>query len=221
MSDDIKIRYDVPSYIDEPYPFINNHGLTAAEREHSDGLFNSLADLHGYLRDFYAAVTLFRVLIRVLPADEESAVILMLQKMAACREGVMAVYHFASSMDATLENLNALPEFLARIDKADRRIAEKLFASFFPSIRQLRNAVAHSGELAGTAKDFNSNKLRKKFDDGHMIFEQSTVQNYLAGTTYSRTINGVMVSCDITMKSVEKLNRAKQVYWAVFRPLTI
>ena len=115
-------------------------------------------------------------------------------KMIALRDGAISIYNFYKFMQSIDDNINTNPQLRSTIKIDEKRMAKKLFESYFPFCEELRHGVAHMGEFYSTSDDLASH-------GGGSI-------NNMIDRTYSTSVNGKKVSYILSQQTHANLLRA-------------
>jgi hypothetical protein len=179
----------------------------------------SLRDMHGHLRDFWHAITVFdhayaasEVLPpgRVYSSSWHAGWMYQGWLFLACRDGAQSIYHFRKSMDAANGHLFRLPPFSDICDRALLGQANDVFSAAFPDFEKMRHAVAHAGELLRSERAIEENSFKKPIDVPGLLNVSNPeslvgAPGGLVGRTFHASIAGEMYNYELSQTSLETL----------------
>jgi len=188
------------------------------ELEYSKIIHRNLSSMSSYANHFYDALMLFdfcRAQVRSSDWD-----------MVACRDATMTVYHLGKTMELTRSSLKRVPEIqdLVVLDKIKE--AGKNYKRYFPTFEKARHAVAHAAELFQSPE-----KMRENAASGEMIFgdgpfvsaiicsDSVSISNGLFGSRYVNTIDGKVVSLEMTRQTYINIYNCVHGYLSAFLPV--
>ena len=123
----------------------------------------------------------------------------------ALRDGAITIYNFYMSLLAVEQNLKGCYKIISLLNRTEKRMAKRLFESYFPRCIDMRHAVAHSAELYATPE-----QLKRNAGDW---------MNRTIGHSYHTSINGKAIAYDLTARTHKKLEDIASLMWAAFQPL--
>ena len=202
-------------------PYLPIDSLPESERPAANLLQNSLYNLESYVEDLHSARVLFDFAVRKLPpfsepsrsSDHEAV---RHWPFIACRDGAITLFNFAKSLDAirgARRNVPSLPTF----DSNKLKAAWKEFRTHFPSFEAIRHGVAHAAELMKDVPSYNRNVSSKSSAQDSVFFPSGIlVQNAIVGRRFSLTIDGELVSYELSEASVFNLARVRTTVFDAF-----
>jgi len=127
-------------------------------------------------------------------------------KSVAFRDAGMTLSHFMKILFHRLNSsLKDMPAYREQVDFTKFKRSKSLFSTSFPDTKNIRDAIAHAGELTA-AKDQVTDGLDVggsiKSNEGVGLFLQGVVEN---NTRFTSTKDGVAYSFDLSVSSVKAL----------------
>jgi hypothetical protein len=203
---------------DEP-PKISIAEFPGGERQAISHIGMLLLNLELYIVNFDAAMSLSYFssgCIGMLSSGNAKIIAMVPQKdpqlymqwaTIAGRDGAMTIYHFAKTLEAIRKfAFLDCPTFKARVDHQHLRIAQKLFAQWFPDFLHVRHAVAHSAELMKNLKS----KQR------HASGGTWTIRDMYSGTKFINTFDGRECTYDMSVKTLSHLKKVQDACYIPF-----
>jgi len=190
------IRYDIPE----------------AEREAVREIEGWLWMLDNFVSDFYAALELFDYAethcksgFENIPANPPPTPSMRLNvstkwQFIAARDGAMTIHHFKKTMETTRGSLRIVPSLLEQVDTEKLKLASKLFDSYFPRAKKVRNLVAHAAET--TIEPFGPNNTNERKPSVLILHS-------LAGRRYTTDYKGETFTYELSEANLGKLNSVK------------
>lgn len=102
----------------------------------------------------------------------------------AADSAVLSLYHFWMSMVAAKTHIEKAPILRGLVPHSEREAAVKAFKTHFPNLENVRNAVAHEGDLTATTGKHRMNAMSKPFSVGSAIQSEGT------GVMFSGFVDG-------------------------------
>jgi hypothetical protein len=135
----------------------------------------------------------------------------------SARDGALQIYHMGIVMEKIKGQLNNVPTIRPLVDSSQLRTTVRLFQSYFPKYRLIRDAVAHSNiELAPSAGTFRCQAPDvidiPSLAKGRGIF----ITNALYGNRYIITKDKMVASYEISDASYAKLESVRARFIAGF-----
>jgi hypothetical protein len=146
----------------------------------------------------------------------------------AARDCCMQVFHFAKTMEGIKTLTHATSFVSAAIDREKWKSANALFNQRFRDFEELRNAIAHVGELRKHPENWKENaavveqlqRIKKGgLEIGGRIMQKfglAWVEDYFLDRTFYHTFNGRVVSLEISRATIEKLVAVKDEFYRSF-----
>lgn len=142
-------------------------------------------------------------------------------KFIAARDGALSIYNFAKIMEAIRSSMNEVPTIRAIVDHAAIRLAVKKFESKLPDFEGVRHSVAHSAEFVNSQEAIQRNAFSGTLTAGPVqgIFKSLTIHNSLVNSKFTTSLEGRLISYDVSQATLDVLNSAKRDFYAVFAPV--
>lgn len=140
----------------------------------------------------------------------------------AARDGAMTIYHIGKTIELTRSGLKRAPT-LSALTSTDTLIdAGKRYRQAFPTFEKVRHAVSHSSELFRDKENIAKNAFSGSYDDGYVRIEDSTnvvVSNGLMGRNYTNTIDGKIISYEISEATKTTVYDCVNTFISAFKPV--
>ncbi len=193
-------------------PWLNVESLPRTEIEIAINISTRLLSFNGYLQAFRSAVQLFDFC-----QTEYGRKIGGGWQTIAGRDGANTLWHVGKSMETIRARLQktACPTLVSLVDFSQTREAIRQFKAAFPEFYGLRIALAHSGEISADMHHGVSGPLSKlgiTFNAGSTTF----FENCFVGRSFAATFEGKLLSYDISMDSLNQLDRIKKIFFSAF-----
>jgi hypothetical protein len=217
--DDLRVE---PEYLPVPAPRLNWLALEPPERAVARTIEFNLFMLEYHAKAFGHAVALFEHCAR--KRRPHSRDLFTEWQFLAARDGAMNAYHCSAGMQRVREIFHRCPTWQAQIDHSILRGAHKDLKAVFPSVDDMRHAVAHSAELTETPERHaeNATKHAATLAGGGQIGPNTMVLAHLDGDgVFSFTNKGQALSYSITGAALKGLNAAVGRFFSGFRCLEI
>jgi hypothetical protein len=138
------------------------------------------------------------------------------QNMAA-RDGALQIYHMGAVMESIKGQLKNVPTILPFVDSQKLRNVSRLFRSYFPNYKLIRDAVGHSHyEIAPNAKGFQSHAPDEIDIPGLAKGQGIFVTDCLYGNKYIVTKDKKVASYEISQPTYAKLESVRAHFIAGF-----
>jgi hypothetical protein len=227
----------------ENLPTLVGVALPEADRPHLDHLKLALESLAENLRRFWLALALYEWCeTEILQAHntvtaagqkgpwEHGKAVTKVRSLVVCRrgwqemakrEGAMTIFDFSSALDAVKHNRQVSRTLCDLIDGA---ALEKIISDFrrrFPFRDKVRHAAAHSTEIGSTVADRAKNSIAgslKKVGFNVEKAEGLIISGHMHGRTVAYTIEGMLVTCDLTSETLDKLKETQQATYGLLKP---
>jgi len=138
----------------------------------------------------------------------------------AARDAAMAVFHFAKTLDALKQSVGRSSTLSNAINHEKFRTARRRFRNDFKDFDAVRHAVAHAGEMRNNQKNRSRHAYRRggKVGLASVVGENIAVHEAenLSGRTFTNTYEGKVVSLDISMENLRKLDDILQALLIIF-----
>lgn len=184
------------------------------EREEVRLVEDHLQRLVRYAEDFSAALSLFNF------CQQFDHRLTGNWSFVAARDGAMTIYHTGKTMELTRAALKRTPTLEALTSTAPLSQAGKTYRQAFPTFEKVRHAVSHSSELFRDKESVARNAFSGSYDDGLVRIENSTnavVSNSLLGRNYTNTIDGKIVSYEVSEATKTKVYECVNTFVSAFR----
>lgn len=211
---------DLDEYFRGIVPIIH-YEIPESEREAVSIIQSWLFMLDGFVVDFYAALEIFdfanmrfKAGIDGLTLNKKSNIdglpinkppnlvippnIFSRWNFIAARSGAMTLREFQITMATIKGGAVLAPSLYEQVDIKKIRITEKLFNSRFPRTRVLRNQAGHVA--SSTIRQINSHRERGR---GPLFLHN------LVGRRYETTYEGEILSYELSVENLNKLNDVK------------
>lgn len=196
-------------------------------KEEQDAAFvlnGNFSILTSSVSDFSAALQLFDLSTRKVeilsdPSDPHRSVYRAWRFMAA-RDGAMTIYHMMKVIDGIKALLRFAPTIRNRVDRIKMRTATRLLDSYFRDFNKIRNVVAHLSELSQTLEAFQKNAFSGsalQYSLNINNIKNFMIQNSLSDRKYIITINGEILSYEISGVTLSKIREAVVMFCAAFK----
>lgn len=207
--------------------------LPEAEREDAQRAKDALLDVYQYVKRFGSALALFNHVEYMLAQARATMPGTDLRKfqitmtagpwqLIAARDGAMTIYHLSWMLKALRTSARKCPTLSSLVDWSEMRAAGEVFATSFPSWYELRQAVAHSAEIA-IAGEANLEIHGPVEIEGMSIGEGVTAiltwQDNLSDRTYSGVRKGKLFSYEISETTLGQLHLVGRHVYAAFQPV--
>lgn len=175
-----------------------------------------LQRLVSYAEDFSAALSLFNFCKQFdvrLTGD---------WAFVAARDGAMTIYHIGKTIELTRAALKRTPALSAMVSTDTLSEAGKKYRQTFPTFEKVRHAVSHSSELFRDKKHHEKNSFSGSYDDGYIRVEDSAsvvISNGLMGRNYTNTIDGKIVSYEISEATKHVVYDCVNTFMSAFKPV--
>ncbi|MEJ6783552.1 hypothetical protein [Aminobacter sp. Piv2-1] len=133
----------------------------------------------------------------------------------------MTIYHIGKTFELTHAALKRTPTLAAAILKENLSAAAKEYRTSFPTFEKIRHAVSHSSELFRDSENIAKNAFSGDYDDGHIRIENSSnvvVSNSLMGRKYTNTIDGKIISYEISEATKAIVYQCVNTFLSGFKP---
>ena len=187
----------IPVPVTTPHLYVSS--LPKAEQDAADVIFFWLYDMDSYHQDLVAAVELYEHCLTLMPVLTPSR-----WPAIPIRDGALSIYHFGMAMTGIRRKLSQCPTLHGLVDIDKLREADRVFRAVFPRIELLRHAISHAAE--------ETPKVLNQKPPSSVVIRSSTV-----GNRFETTKDGNQIGYEISMKSVEKLNDVKEIFYSAFR----
>lgn len=208
---------------------IFNPAVSPEERETLNGVWNCLHTLDGLLGEMAAALDIFDTAENNIQAgndpgdlDFQDAVRRRARlnwrfqpwMQIAARNFAMTIYeHYRVSQ--ILQGLAAeSPWMTKRIHRVKLKEGNKLFDQYFPNYAARRQAVAHFGEHRADPKNHKKHSLASPSSAGSISMSEC-----LSGRAYIYTLNGELVTLEISQVTISKMAAVTNLKFDAFRHL--
>jgi hypothetical protein len=195
------------------FPIINVSAFPSNERECAAALYRLFAALSHYTHSFEYALRLFEYseselskMLSPIPQmkDQEARFMFAGWMHIAARDATMSLYHFAKTIEEIRDSFRYLPTLRLLVRHDIIRISVKLFDAQFPNYLKMRHSVAHSAEFA-------SIKARKQ-----NATRTVSMRENLLGRQFTSSINGRLISTDITALTLTRLVNIETRFFSAF-----
>jgi len=173
-----------------------------------------------------AAVALFdsfQPLVR-LQTEEEARNLLIEWLMIAARDGAMSIYHFGKVWQAIPALVKKCPVVDALVDPQDLRAVGRAFETGFPHWAAVRKGVAHSGDFAKDRANTDQHGITGEIDLPG-IKGENLRGTYFSGSllrrNFTASVDGKMVSYEVSGATVAKLADVRDAVWAIFEKVKL
>jgi hypothetical protein len=179
-----------------------------AEKAACDCISMNRMNLHRFLSEFQTSVALFELLERGggPPSIGVFGGVFIQYRIIAARDGALNIFHFGCSLEAIKKQLPMCPSIAQRTDAVKLRNAVKQFNSDFPHADNVRNAIAHAGEVFSTPQKIKENEQKS---DHKGVGFSSGAGGHLIGALYERTYtvsnHGFIFSVTLNADAIAKL----------------
>lgn len=202
-------------------PSISSNNMPEEERGTAHLFSHALSDLQRYITDFAAAISLMDIPVPEPKPNSDDHTTIIQWHFIAARDGAMSVYHFGKTLHALHSSYGSLlPTLWKAVDTNQFKIAWRLFDSQFPHIDLIRHAVAHSGELTRTPKDYEQNVVTGAYT-GHGIkmgAGASATFTFLSNRTFVISIEKKVLAIEISMATLAKMDRCAMLFYSGLHP---
>jgi hypothetical protein len=214
-------------------PQITWHALPIKEQVSAAAINSNLFSLRGCVSDFKAAVHLFDTAISnriarsvsneqswrdgTAEKNNQHNSLMMAWTRIAAKSGSLSIYEFHRLEQAIDKLVKRCPTLESMIDKDARRHGSRLFDENFPDFANVRLFAAHGREMTDNPEKFAKHSISAHNSGRISIDAQNTsIQDVLVGRTYTNTSNGKVVSYDISMETLTKLQEVLERRFATF-----
>lgn len=127
-------------------------------------------------------------------------------RIISARDGALNIYHFGCSLEAIKRQLPTCPSLAKKVNAITIRDALKQFEKYFPHCDNVRNAIAHAGELFNNPNSMKKHQQRTGHaGHGFSVSEGGLFTCALYERTYSVGIEGSVFSLTLDQVSLNKL----------------
>jgi hypothetical protein len=182
------------------------------EREHIAKLEALLFSLHRYIISFAASIELLKFSEEQAKkeADESRGHGFRPSKpyfewsFIAVRHAAHTIYQFAAVIENIQSTRRMIPTLNALIKNDQMRTAIRYFNANFGQFNDVRNAIAHEAKLGGTIEQSKRNfaPVGSVELEGVKILTSKSID---ADGKFSTSINGIVVSHDLSQKTLQSL----------------
>lgn len=186
------------------------------EQEEARIVEDHLGRLVRYAEDFSAALSLFNF------CDRFDRSLTGNWSFVAARDGAMTIYHIGKTMELTRAALKRAPTLAGLALRDPLSEAGKKYRSSFPTFEKMRHAVSHSSELYQNKEKHTQNAFSGDYDDGFISLEgvsRAVVSNSLLGRKYTNTIDGKIISYEISAATKVVVYECVNTFVSAFKPI--
>lgn len=146
-------------------------------------------NLSSFLEDFALAVQLFDLLERGggPPSVGVFGGVFINYRMIAAKEGAMNIFHFRCSLEALRRQVVMCPRTRGIVDVKRLKKAASHFNQQFPHAENVRNAVAHAGEIWASTKTAREHRQQRDYTSPQGSF--SAAGSFLSAMLTDRTFS--------------------------------
>lgn len=213
------------------FPLFDLASYPQSERIHLSAIQEHLEALNTYVEEFGYALALFdqcdvrQTQSEVPPsqaADMSSEELttrsneirtLGRWQIIAAHAAIVAASNCQESMKHLTTHVNNCEALYSEVDAEELKAAKATFNGDFPGIRAFRRRVAHTikpGQHDAATGSYMSSGVRIT-DSKHF-----SLKGELDNRRYTATINGQVVKCEISQKSLDALRKAKDRFFTAF-----
>ena len=200
------------------------------EREEYNHVLATLSELSRYTLRFWHALQLFDMASTEIQPEiknrtpfSDRAKTFSGWRFMASRDAAMAVFHFSKALDAFKQGVSGCATLAKVIDHQKFRDARRKFRADFPNFADVRHAVAHVAELRSTPKSREKHTAKGPSTVGSGIIvgagARVHISEGLTDRTFTNTYEGKLVTLDITVESLMKLDNVLALIEEAFRPV--
>lgn len=188
----------------------------AGEYEEFRIIEDNLDRLVRYAEDFSAALSLFNFCNRF---DDR-----LTGKWAfvPARDGGMTIYHIGKTIELTRSALKRAPTLDRILDQDAISAASRQYRTAFETFEKVRHAISHSSELYRDKRSIEQNRVREGFQlpgfDASGA-RNTIISNSLIGRLYTNTIDGVVVTYEISQNTKQKIYDCVNLFVSGFKPV--
>jgi hypothetical protein len=205
-------------------PIFDTRLLPEAERSVARIIEANLMRMNDYVKNFHAAIDLFESCAQQIKSCIDAKKYDTLDKWTswqfiAARDGAMTIYHFGKAMSGTKSSLRLSPTLKSSVNSAKLKSAGRLFTDYFPEQESVRNAVAHSGELANTTESLTTNAFDGSYKSDFLDIANASdfmIQDSLQGRLFTTSYRGKIITYEIGYLNLIRLNGVKEDFYSAF-----
>jgi len=170
---------------------------------------DSIKNLHAHLTSLTSSVEAWEAALLLFQTAQNTSIppsraVANRWRFLACNECVLELYHFQFRLEKIQSvQVNKCPSLLACIDHGKLRAARSRLATYFPYVKELRNAIAHAGQ--------NDAHPEKHAPDGAYALSGIRDQN-----KFSVPYKGTLYSLDISFQSLREIAETAAQYFSSF-----
>jgi hypothetical protein len=226
------------------FSHIDYNDLPENEHDMARHIQGQLSDLESYIQKFKAAIDLFDycdlklneydVEHRKRKAENHTAgrewrkatrhlwENYLNWKHLATRDGAMTIFHFAKTLIAAKAIFGKAPTLKSKINLDASKKSGRLFNTYFPDFETIRHTIAHTAELKESLEKRDNSAINSGFQQGGLTIAEGTntlVSGVIGGRTFSSSIDGKMVSYDLSNETLAKLKEVQDQFLIAFENL--
>ncbi|RVG68165.1 hypothetical protein [Sinorhizobium meliloti] len=194
---------------------------TIPEEEHEIATHLSflLYKLHTYAEDFLSGLLLFdNVGTLAERAGPEYERIVSKWLFIAARDGAMTIFHYGKVLHLIRSSMGKCPAFRSRVDVDALRQCARDFDAAFPLYIQIRNAIAHAGEMLQLEKQ-KQHSISGAIDIPGFIkgfLNEATLNANIVGRDFGYTFEGAYITYSVSHENYSKLLEIKNGAFEAF-----
>jgi hypothetical protein len=227
------MKYGDPNQAPPPrYLQFSFEALPPEEREAAYWVRKNLDVMHHQLTRFRAALILFNNCLHLTfglidqgrEKDNVDAGLDLPSQWTgmACRDGILSTYNISEMMQAVDAAVSKCPTLKDHRDTNLSKKARNILAEAFPRLELARHGAAHGAKFSATERSRRHHAAKDGLQGplisapaGGVIYVSDTIH----GSTFSATVEGKLVSYDLTPESFAALRLAVGHAWDSFNPV--
>jgi hypothetical protein len=195
-------------------------GLPEAEQQVIYHLRDNLSSLGRFVESLRSAVALFDVTPRISQQQNDDAAKTLVQEWSfiAARDGAMMIYHFGKVWQVIPALVKQSPLVDRHVNPAELKAVGRAFETSFPTWAAVRKGVAHMGDFSKDAGNVAAHATDDPINVPGMSGQAAGlyVSNSIFNQTYTATVDGKVVTYEVTSETVSRLEAIRDMVWNIF-----